>query len=126
MSTKTRVLLTDDLDGTEAAETVRFGLDGQGYEMELNAKHADKLRTGLAKYIAAARPAAVNGHQPKRGGKSQRGARPERYTAAAVDASVERARIRAWSLTDAWSGEPASDRGRLSAALIDAYRKRNQ
>jgi hypothetical protein len=34
-----QVLLIDDLDGGEAAGTVRFGLDGTEYEIDLSAAH---------------------------------------------------------------------------------------
>ena len=40
MAQKVQVLLTDDLDGSAANETVRFRLDGTEYEIDLNAKHA--------------------------------------------------------------------------------------
>ena len=33
MAQKVQVLLVDDLDGSEATETVSFGLDGVSYEM---------------------------------------------------------------------------------------------
>ena len=35
MATKTTVVLEDDLDGGPADETVRFGLDGVEYEIDL-------------------------------------------------------------------------------------------
>jgi hypothetical protein len=39
-----------------AAEgTVRFGLDGTDYEIDLNAGHAQALRDGLARCVGAAR-----------------------------------------------------------------------
>ena len=47
--------LVDDLDGSEATETVLFGLDGEGYEIDLNAKNAAALRKAIEKYVAAAR-----------------------------------------------------------------------
>ena len=36
--------LIDDLDGSEATETVTFGLDGTSYEIDLNKKNAAALR----------------------------------------------------------------------------------
>ncbi len=46
----------DDLDDSSLAEgTVRFGLDGTHYEIDLNATHAQELRTALARYTQAAR-----------------------------------------------------------------------
>ena len=34
---KVEVVLVDDLDGSEAAETVSFGVDGRHYEIDLSA-----------------------------------------------------------------------------------------
>lgn len=47
--------LVDDLDGSPADETVRFGFAGPEYEVELNSAHAQQLRTALAPYISKAR-----------------------------------------------------------------------
>src|SRR6478735_118406 len=41
---KIHIVLEDDIDGTEATETVRFGLDGTAYEIDLNDANAAKLR----------------------------------------------------------------------------------
>ena len=49
---KIQVLLIDDLDGSEAEGTVRFGLDGTEYELDLNAEHARALREALARYVS--------------------------------------------------------------------------
>lgn len=48
MAQKIKALLIDDLDGSEAECTVRFGLDGTNYEIDLNAEHAQALRDTLA------------------------------------------------------------------------------
>jgi len=47
--------VVDDLDGGPAVETVRFGLDGAGYELDLSAVNAAALRAVLGRYVAAAR-----------------------------------------------------------------------
>jgi hypothetical protein len=44
---KIQTLFIDDLDGSEAEGTVRFGLDGTEYEIDLNAEHAQALRDAL-------------------------------------------------------------------------------
>jgi hypothetical protein len=44
-------MLIDDLDGSAAEGTVRFGLDGTEYEIDLNARHAKELRKALARYL---------------------------------------------------------------------------
>ena len=48
MAQKVQVLLVDDLDGSEATETVSFGLDGVAYEIDLSSGNAGQLRTELA------------------------------------------------------------------------------
>ena len=69
MAQKVQTLLIDDLDGGEADGTVRFGLDGTDYEIDLSAKHAEALRKALAPYLGAARRAP---------GSATRRARPNR------------------------------------------------
>jgi hypothetical protein len=49
------IRLVDDLDGGPAAETVRFGLDGAGYELDLSTANATALRALLGRYVTAAR-----------------------------------------------------------------------
>ena len=46
MAQKVQTLFIDDLDGSEAAGTVRFGLDGTDYEIDLNTEHAQALPIG--------------------------------------------------------------------------------
>src|SRR5262249_60611365 len=55
MAQSVTVTLIDDLDQSQAAETVRFGVDGTGYEIDLSARHASELRSMLSRYISAAR-----------------------------------------------------------------------
>ena len=44
MAQKVQVLLVDDIDGSEATETVSFGLDGVAYEIDLSSGNAGQLR----------------------------------------------------------------------------------
>ena len=69
MAQKIQTLFTDDLDGSEAQGTVRFGLDGTEYEIDLNAGHAQALRDALARYVRAARRAGAGTRRPARGGR---------------------------------------------------------
>ena len=57
MAQKIQTLLIDDIDGSAAEGTVRFGLDGAEYEIDLNAGHARELRDAPARYVDAARRA---------------------------------------------------------------------
>lgn len=61
-----QTLLIDGLGGGEVAGTVRFGLDGTDYEIDLSAAHSDELRKALERYIA---------HAQRSGGTAR--ARPE-------------------------------------------------
>src|SRR5690348_18375242 len=69
MAQKIQTLFIDDLDGSEAEGTVRFGLDGTEYEIDLNAEHAQALRDALARYVQAARRAGAAPRRPARGGR---------------------------------------------------------
>jgi len=57
MATKITVVLEDDLDGGPADETVRFGLDGVDYEIDLNKQNARAFRRQLASFLIHARRA---------------------------------------------------------------------
>lgn len=58
MAQKVQVLLVDDLDGSEATETVTFGLDGQTFEIDLNEKNIKAFRKSLTPYVDRARKVA--------------------------------------------------------------------
>ena len=78
MAQKIQILLIDDLDGSEAEGTVRFGLDGTDYEIDLNGEHARALRDALARYVHAARRAGGGARRPAAAGA---GHRPVAWTA---------------------------------------------
>ena len=64
MARQVQTLFIDDIDGSAAAGTVRFGLDGTEYEIDLNAGHAQQLRDALAAYVRAARREAPLTRRP--------------------------------------------------------------
>ena len=102
MARKTLVILEDDIDGGEAAETVTFGLDGTSYEIDLSNANAEKLRDALAPFIAAARKA------PARTGR-----RSSRSNGAG-----NAAEIRAWAKSQ---GLQVPERGRIPAEVRQAW-----
>ena len=51
MVQRTQIVLEDDVDGGPADETVKFGLDGVTYEIDLSKDNAEKLRDVLASWI---------------------------------------------------------------------------
>ena len=69
MAQKVQTLYVDDLDGSEADGTIRFGLDGTEYEIDLNAKHTRELRDVLARYVAAGRRVRASTSQSSRSGR---------------------------------------------------------
>ena len=109
MAQKIQTLLIDDLDGGEAAETVRFGLDGTEYEIDLSAKNADALRKALARYADAARRAP--GAAARRPGRSGRKA----ASANGTDSTA----VREWAKSQ---GIEVKDRGRVPAELIVKFK----
>ena len=103
MAQRIQTLLIDDLDGGEAAGTVRFGLDGAEYEIDLSAAHNDELRKELHQYLAHARRA---------GGTARSAARTRRGSA------VDTAKVREWAKEQ---GIDVKDRGRVPANVVEQY-----
>jgi nucleoid-associated protein Lsr2 len=102
MARRTRVTLEDDLDGGPAAETLRFGIGGVEYEIDLSERNATRLRTLLAPFMEHGRKA---------------GPRPRRTVRTA--ASRQRSReIRAWARA---RGIELSERGRIPASVAARY-----
>ena len=104
MAQKIQTLFIDDIDGGEAAGTVRFGLDGTDYEIDLSTAHADELRNVLGQYVAHAR---------KVGGTARRAARGHRGTA-----SVDTHKVREWARGE---GIDIKDRGRVPSDVVAKY-----
>ena len=55
MAQQTRVIITDDLDGTEGAKTYRLAWQDSVYEVDLSDVHRDEVLHALAPYISADR-----------------------------------------------------------------------
>jgi hypothetical protein len=58
---KTQILYVDDIDGTEAEGTLRFGYSGVEYEIDLNRQHADEFANAIGPYLEAARKVSAAG-----------------------------------------------------------------
>jgi nucleoid-associated protein Lsr2 len=100
---KVTVALEDDLTGGPADETVRFGVNGTEYEIDLSAKNAAAFRTLLAPYVEHGRKA---GRAP---------ARRSGRTAASRQRSSD---VRAWAKQH---GLAVSERGRIPASVVEQY-----
>jgi Lsr2 len=108
MVRETIVRLIDDIDGKPAKETVTFSLDGVGYEIDLNARNADKLRKIFTPYVEKARKIGA-----RRPGRSARraGVRSTHHRERA-------AQIRAWAKQH---GIEVNERGRIPSRIAEAY-----
>jgi hypothetical protein len=107
MAQKVQTLFVDDLDGSAAEGTVRFGLDGTDYEIDLNTEHAQALRDALARYVSAGRRAAGGTRRPARSGR--------KASANGVNATE----VREWAKEQ---GIDVKDRGRVPAELVVKFK----
>jgi nucleoid-associated protein Lsr2 len=103
MAQKTTIMLEDDLDGGPADETVRFGIGGAEYEIDLNKQNARGFRKQLAPFIEHARK--TGRAQPRRASR----------TASSRERSDS---IRAWARGQ---GIAVSDRGRIPDSVVERY-----
>ncbi len=108
MVQKIQTLFIDDIDGSEAEGTVRFGLDGTDYEIDLSTAHAADLRSALARFIAVGRKAPGAARRPGRAGRK------------AAAAGISTADVREWARAQ---GIEVKDRGRVPVRIVTRYRE---
>jgi hypothetical protein len=108
MAQKVSVILLDDMNGEEADETVEFGLDGTGYEIDLNLKNSQELRDLLKPYIEKGRKVTSTSRRPSR--------------ARTASDEEKNKRMRAWAKEQ---GLEISGRGRVPAEITAKYEAAN-
>lgn len=106
MAQKVQTLYIDDIDGGEAAGTIRFGLDGVNYEIDLSAEHTDELHTALGKYVDHARKVGGAGRRVSRGRRASNG--------------IDTTAVRTWARE---RGIDIKERGRVPANVVARYRE---
>jgi hypothetical protein len=109
MAQKVNIVLVDDLDGSEADETVTFGLDGTTYEIDLTEANARALREALSGYV---------GHARKVTGGARRGRKSSGSSGAGSTSGSNTRDVREWAKGQ---GMDVSERGRISADVQQAY-----
>ena len=112
MAQRTEIVLTDDLDGSPADETVRFGIDGTQYEIDLSKAHAGELRSALQPYVASARRVTSGGTG---GGR--------RASRSAARRGPNPSDVRAWARSE---GIEVKDKGRVPAELVVKFQAAGQ
>ncbi len=113
MAQHTVTTLIDDIDGSEATQTVSFDLDGTAYEIDLSEAHAEDLREVLSPYVGAARRASSS--------TSRRGT-PARSSRQRSADDVDPKEARAWAQAN---GVEVSPRGRINGTVLEQYRAAN-
>ena len=112
MAQRVNVVLVDDIDGSDAVETVSFALDGVDYEIDLSEEHAGELRNAISIYV---------GHGRRTGGRRKSGRRSSAPSTDG-DSAPSAADIRAWARENGWE---VPERGRVSAEVREAYAAAN-
>lgn len=105
MAKKTVVVLEDDIDGSEASETISFALDGSEYVIDLNEGHANELRGALSRFTDAGRRVSGGRGRPAARTKSSQGG---------PDAKA----VRMWAVEN---GIKVNTRGRIQAEVVEKY-----
>jgi hypothetical protein len=113
MGQKVTITLVDDFDGTPIedgkGETLKFGIDGAHYEIDLTQENAGKLREALDPYVNAARSSA----------KKARGNTGSRTRGTSSSSKEDLAAAREWLRSE---GHTVSDRGRISGNLMELFK----
>jgi hypothetical protein len=116
---KTEVVehLLDDVDGSVAAESVTFAIDGKSYEIDLSKKNAKALRADLDKWATHARkPARVARRATRRRSTGASTSAP------AAAPTSESATVRAWANAN---GVAVPARGRIPREVLEQYHAAN-
>jgi hypothetical protein len=102
MATKVLTTLQDDIDGSDATQTVRFALDGVEYEIDVSDRNANRLRNSLSEFIA---------HGRRVGGR--RGRKP------ASSSDVDTKAVRKWAEAN---GIEINARGRIPTDVVERFK----
>jgi hypothetical protein len=111
-----RVVLTDDLDGSEATQTLNYTVDGQEYEIDLSEENVQRFHEALEPFVSVSRQVTRQTAPTRRG----RGDGRRRSGASGRDDIPQ---IRAWAESQ---GMDVSARGRVRKRIIDAYDEAHQ
>jgi len=114
MATEVVRVLRDDVDGSTADRTVRFSWDGTNYEIDLSKKNIAELGALLEPFVAAGRRTTGRGRNGGRVARSGRGAK-----SGSSSSGVDLGAVRTWA---AANGHVVAERGRISVAVLDAFR----
>jgi len=104
-----RLILIDDLDESEGAETITYTVNGQDYEIDLSEENAQRFYDVVGPYIEKSRRVQRQAAPTPRRGDRRRSSGSGRD---------DIQQIRAWAQSQ---GMDVSERGRVKKDIIDAY-----
>jgi len=107
----TQTIITCDMhgDGTTPGSTTTFGLDGTTYQIDLCDQHREELHQSLDAFLALARTSGRGGRSRSSGAASSARANGRR---------ADLSEVREWARSE---GYEISSRGRIPAAILEAY-----
>lgn len=115
MAQKYVVLMVDDLTGETIeehdAESIRFAWNGEHRIIDLSKDHAAEMRKALDPYLSHSRRIESSGKAT-----APRSSRASNQ----ADDMDERRKIREWAKQ---AGKHVSDRGRISANIVEEYQR---
>jgi hypothetical protein len=118
MASRTITHITDDLDGSDEAETVTFGLHGATYEIDLSKDNQSKLEEALEPFLNVARRGGGGG-----GGGRRSSARSSAASSGGAPAGggsgVDAKAVRVWA---AQHDIQVPARGRIPGSVIEQYK----
>jgi len=116
MATETTTRLVDDLDLSDATQTVMFTFDGVAYEIDLNDSHIAQFTQAVKRYVDSARRVTTAG--PHSVGRSAGRGISTAKSDSKAGGSIDTHAVRAWA---AENGYVVADRGRIPTAVVEAY-----
>ncbi len=112
MAKQTVIQMTDDIDGSDATQTVEFSYRGKSYSIDLNDANASEFDDALAPYISAAEK---SGSAQSTRSSGRRATTPRQRASSDIDPKA----VRAWAEAN---GVSVSPRGRIKADVLEQYR----
>ena len=106
-----RTILTDDIDGSEGAETITYMVNGKEYEIDLSEENAERFHDALEPFVSKSREVQRQAAPTRRG-------RGDGRRKGGASGREDIPQIRAWAESQ---GMDVSARGRVKKEIIDAY-----
>jgi hypothetical protein len=108
-----RIVLSDDLDGSEAVQTLNYTIGGQEYEIDLSEENVQRFHAALEPFVSKSR-------QVERQAAPTRRSKGDGRRRSGASGRDDIPQIRQWAQAN---GYEVSVRGRIKKEVIEAYDK---